>query len=466
MNRFLYPIRREFWEYRGTFIALPLISALLIALLMIGGLVVYSTDLVKLVIDSDNNIHLGQRDDDRGEHRLRIRADVEFDRLGATEQREILQHMRDGQREILLHMRDGLREARAELGRTRVELDREEIAREIANARRDIAEAQREMADAGIHLDLSQLLADLDQQAIEATAERSLAQSLAQIERELTRVERQLADIPPTPPTPPTQPAPEGEWREFPSQVIVIDSAEEAHFGRDKIAHVDQSIKVFYVIFSAMMVLVSFFYLLACLYTDRRDNSILFWKSLPVSEAQNVLTKLFVALVLLPSIAVLAALATSLVYVVLAMIFVSTSPVAVSAGELWSGLHLFSFAVQHWGAALATSLWCLPFFAWLLFASAAARKSPFLMAVLPPVLVIALEELVLDRNSHWFVTVLSDRLPGLQITDHGAGFLRLEELGINHLGSLLASSGLWLGLLVAAALVYAAIWLRDHRYEI
>src|SRR3546814_20822192 len=40
---------------------------------------------------------------------------------------------------------------------------------------------------------------------------------------------------------------------------------------------------------------VVFFYCLGALYDDRRDRSILFWKSLPVSDASTVLSKVFSA---------------------------------------------------------------------------------------------------------------------------------------------------------------------------
>src|SRR5690625_2852310 len=58
----------------------------------------------------------------------------------------------------------------------------------------------------------------------------------------------------------------------------------------------------FQAIFVLILLLTIPFYLLSCLYTDRRDQSILFWKSLPVSETRSVLTKLGTAVFLAPAI--------------------------------------------------------------------------------------------------------------------------------------------------------------------
>src|SRR3982074_3611727 len=49
-----------------------------------------------------------------------------------------------------------------------------------------------------------------------------------------------------------------------------------------------------------VMVIVLSFYLMDCLYQERKDRSILFWKSLPVSDANTVISKLLVAVVVVP----------------------------------------------------------------------------------------------------------------------------------------------------------------------
>ena len=48
---------------------------------------------------------------------------------------------------------------------------------------------------------------------------------------------------------------------------------------------------------------VGFFYCIDALYADRADRSVLFWKSLPLSDAETVLSKFATAAVLIPLVA-------------------------------------------------------------------------------------------------------------------------------------------------------------------
>src|SRR6476469_4184286 len=65
-----------------------------------------------------------------------------------------------------------------------------------------------------------------------------------------------------------------------------------------------------------MLILTAFivgvFYCLDSLYGDRRDRSILFWKSLPVSDLTTLLSKITIPLVVLPVISFAIILATQL----------------------------------------------------------------------------------------------------------------------------------------------------------
>ena len=61
-----------------------------------------------------------------------------------------------------------------------------------------------------------------------------------------------------------------------------------------------------------VMGIVGFFYALDSLYADRRDRSVLFWKSLPLSDAETVLSKFAVAIVVIPLVALAASLVAQL----------------------------------------------------------------------------------------------------------------------------------------------------------
>ena len=79
-----------------------------------------------------------------------------------------------------------------------------------------------------------------------------------------------------------------------------------------------------------VLAFVVFFYALGCLYDDRRDRSILFWKSLPVSDTQMVLSKAAWALLLAPLVAVGVGVVIGLVLWVISALTLSVN--GVSAG--------------------------------------------------------------------------------------------------------------------------------------
>ncbi|MGH8186994.1 MAG: ABC transporter permease, partial [Steroidobacteraceae bacterium] len=220
------------------------------------------------------------------------------------------------------------------------------------------------------------------------------------------------------------------------------------------------------------------FYLLDALQGERRDRSVLFWKSLPVSDTTAVLTKLFTAMVVAPAIAFAAAIATQLVVIVLSsigLLFAGANP-----APLWTNLPIFfevTVVVSY--ALIVISLWFAPIYGWLLLVSSWAKRSTFLWAVLPPVAIIVFERLAF--GTRYAADVLSYRLgDGMESAfingklgrrgDVGAEFTaRAEEhnlLATLDPGGFLANPYLWVGLAVAAGFVAAAIWMRRYREPI
>ncbi|MDQ2076826.1 hypothetical protein [Marinimicrobium sp. ABcell2] len=214
--------------------------------------------------------------------------------------------------------------------------------------------------------------------------------------------------------------------------------------------------------FVLVLLLVIPSYLLGSLYTDRRDQSILFWKSLPMSETQSVLTKLGTALLLAPGIYILAALATGVIYLLLLFLYgaIALGVPLPGIGAVLSALVSSAFEMVLAWTLLA--LWLLPLFSWLLLASAVAKKAPFLWAIGLPLGAVILERWVLG----------SSYLGGAIAGQIGAGVMAFvaaiqgpSEL-TNQLGNGLVSPALFGGLAVCAMFVLASIWLRNNRYEI
>jgi len=203
-------------------------------------------------------------------------------------------------------------------------------------------------------------------------------------------------------------------------------------------------------------------YLLATLYSDRRDRSILFWKSLPVTETQNVLTKLATAVVVAPIGYMLAALAAGLVYLLVLLgyagLFLDMQ--LPGFGQVLSAVFATSAGLV--AAWLLFSLWAMPIFCWLLLCSALAKKAPFIWAVAIPV-AAAILEIWLLGSGHVFDAVKGQLNSAVVV--FGSVIVHPEQVG-QHLGQTLSSAAVWLGLALSAGLVAGAIWLRHYRYEI
>ena len=134
---------------------------------------------------------------------------------------------------------------------------------------------------------------------------------------------------------------------------------------------------------------VVFFYCLAALYDERRDRSILFWKSLPVSDQMTVLSKMLTALCVAPLITIALGTGAALLMLLIGLVAVA-----------FNGLNLFGLVLGNPDFYLAPLrligllpiyvLWAIPTVGYLLMISAWARSKVFLWAVGVPVLLVAL----------------------------------------------------------------------------
>ncbi|MBV8631287.1 MAG: ABC transporter permease [Silvibacterium sp.] len=196
--------------------------------------------------------------------------------------------------------------------------------------------------------------------------------------------------------------------------------------------------------------LVAIFYCLDALYGERRDRSILFWKSMPVSDTVTVLAKASIPLVVIPLLTFgLTVVTQAIMFLLNGTIFRGLNPEWVHPRLLqdWVGL-LYHLVAIH-------SLWYSPFFAWMLLVSAWARRAVFLWAVLPPAGIGILERLVF-HSSH-FAEMLKNRVDGPQGSMNTHSMTRVTP------AELLAAPGLWIGLAITAIFLGLAIQLRRYR---
>ncbi|MBD9369126.1 ABC transporter permease [Xanthomonas sp. XNM01] len=236
-----------------------------------------------------------------------------------------------------------------------------------------------------------------------------------------------------------------------------------------------------------VLAFVVFFYALGSLYDDRRDRSALFWKSLPVSDTQTVLSKAVWAALLAPVISVVVGLAFGLLLWIVAGVAMYASG-APEPAAIFTHAH----PLRVFGNALITLplgvLWSLPAVGWLMFCSAWVRSKPFLWAVLLPFLgcliisiVGAMPGISVPHGTIWYVVVyrgLMSVIPGTWAPAALQGQFDVGDRQIENPGEVIrmvleqttswkiyANLDLWIGVAVGVAFIAAAIYLRRWRDE-
>ncbi|MFZ6875483.1 hypothetical protein ACO0LF_25740 [Undibacterium sp. Di27W] len=254
---------------------------------------------------------------------------------------------------------------------------------------------------------------------------------------------------------------------------------------RDDTQRVGDALASIYMLSSGPLLIamagIIFFYCLACLHDDRRDRSILFWKSLPVSDFQTVLSKLLVACLVVPLIFLTIATAMSFCMLMILSIAFSTQEVFIFKDLLANG-KLYLTPLQIAGILPVYILWALPSLCWLMLVSSWARSKVFLWAVGIPLLVVFLIGMLKlliyqDADMQWFVDLILGRSIGSLVP---GAWIRFESIPLNAYFPLskedsgferifmiswhtLTSLQLWLGVLLAACMFYMTVRLRRWR---
>ena len=206
-------------------------------------------------------------------------------------------------------------------------------------------------------------------------------------------------------------------------------------------------------------IMVSVFYCLDALQSERHDRSILFWKSLPVSDVTTVLAKASIPLVVVPllTFAITVVMQWSMLLVSSAVLLVSGDSVSV----LWRNTPIASmWALLLYHLVTAHAIWPFPIYCWLLLVSGWARRATFLWAVLPLVAIAGVEGIVF-RTSHFAATIgrrfIGDA-PAMKMTPGGMG---LDPLTTHvTVARFVTSPGFWIGLAASAIFLAAAVRLR------
>ncbi|WP_086929706.1 hypothetical protein [Agarilytica rhodophyticola] len=218
---------------------------------------------------------------------------------------------------------------------------------------------------------------------------------------------------------------------------------------------------VFFYIFISISTLVTMNYLLGSLYDDRRDRSILFWKSMPISETHNVLVKFLTGLLIVP----VSALIISLVTILILLIIVTLLSFILGLGNI--GLVLFNsgLVLAFFSALLfifASGLWFSPIYSWLMLVSSSTSGSPMMWSILPPLGIIIVENIFFGRS--WLFNIFASYIP--DFNNHMKDYFGDGHEFMNSLSkSFLSGPEVFVGIIVSFVFLSLAIWMRNNRYE-
>lgn len=228
-------------------------------------------------------------------------------------------------------------------------------------------------------------------------------------------------------------------------------------------------------LFAISMWILTVFYALDALYTERKDRSILFWRSIPCTDSETVVSKLITALLVIPLVSFAAIMVTHIVVLSLTSLWIEWR-----GANAWHLIWSATPFIDNWVATLlvllALPLWLSPFIGWFLFVSAFTKRSPFLVAFLPIFILPMLEKtLVGSTLLAEALFVRTGKLPLFQGLDTGdllfyegekmaAGEApSISLLPLLDLSQFFGSPALWLGIAVCVLFILAAIYVRRYR---
>jgi len=231
-------------------------------------------------------------------------------------------------------------------------------------------------------------------------------------------------------------------------------------------------------LFHQIMFLVVVFYLAGSLYDDRRDRSILFWKSLPVSDQMTVASKILTAMVAAPIMYLGGIAFIQLMLVLIASGYGLMADINIFT-EVWVPANLPKVWTVTLLGSLVQALWLLPIYAWLMFCSSWAPRLPILIAVLVPVLIGMFQHFwsffsnfrLPDFNLLWVILerigrgVMPASIEWEQIVTESQAepsFVPREDMlmSFKSVGSAFVSWEMWIGVAIGMLFLAGSVWFR------
>jgi ABC-2 type transport system permease protein len=268
-------------------------------------------------------------------------------------------------------------------------------------------------------------------------------------------------------------------------------SLDDLRLGAGQFAEFSNGLDTAQLVFTAMswigVFAVSFFYLLGSLYDDRRDRSVLFWKSLPISDTATVASKALTAMLVIPALALAVSTLAYIAFVALIVLWVGAHGINALPGVI--GAHPFAMFGRLLLMLPVGALWALPTIGWLMFWSAYARSKPVKWALLLPFIAVAANawlsalggphiggdvsfaKIFLVRllfsvmPGSWMYSGFGIDMSGIHMSFNPEDRHVVDMFGLGQIGAALSSANLWLGVIAGIALLAVAVWLRGRRIE-
>ena len=202
-------------------------------------------------------------------------------------------------------------------------------------------------------------------------------------------------------------------------------------------------------------------YSLSTFADERKDRSLIFWRSLPVSDLITVLSKVCIVTLIVPLMVLPYIILLQLVAMISASIFFATNDI-VSFSWLWG-----SYIITDWFRIIfslwAQALWSLPLFLWLMLAGTYAAR-PIAGAIVPPVILIVLEGVIFKTNL--VLEFIENRIGFWSRSDSfPKEYQEIRVVDISDILLLFSTQAFWIGILASVILVAGIVYVRSSNSD-